>query len=81
MAMPQVHIIAYATDLGFEAKDGAIMLAITLGCGIVSRIISGLICDRIGGLNTLLLGSGLQMIALCLYLPFKSLEALKWILK
>ena len=76
MAMPQVHIIAYATDLGFEAKDGAIMLAITLGCGIVSRIISGLICDRIGGLNTLLLGSALQMIALCLYLPFKSLEAL-----
>ena len=76
MAMPQVHIIAYVTDLGFEAKDGAIMLAITLGCGIVSRIVSGLICDRIGGLNTLLLGSALQMFALCLYLPFKNLEAL-----
>ena len=76
MAMPQVHIIAYVTDLGFEAKDGAVMLAITLGCGIISRLISGLVSDRIGGLNTLLLGSTLQMLALCLYLPFKSLSAL-----
>jgi MFS family permease len=76
MAMPQVHIIAYVTDLGFEAKDGAIMLSIALTSGIVSRIISGLICDRIGGLNTLLLGSVLQMITLFLYLPFKSLAAL-----
>jgi len=76
MAMPQVHITAYVTDLGFEAIDGARMLSIALGCGIVSRIVSGVICDRIGGLNTLLLGSALQMLALCLYLPFKSLEAL-----
>ena len=76
MAMPQGHIIAYVTDLGYEAKDGAIMLSIALGCGVISRIVSGLICDRIGGLNTLLLGSTLQMLALSLYLPFKSLAAL-----
>ena len=76
MAMPQVHIIAYVTDLGYEAKDGAIMLSIALGCGVISRVVSGLICDRIGGLNTLLLGSALQMLTLSLYLPFKSLAAL-----
>ncbi len=76
MAMPQVHIIAYVTDLGYEAKDGAIMLSIALGCGVISRVVSGLICDRIGGLNTLLLGSALQMLTLSLYLPFKSLVAL-----
>ena len=76
MAVPQVHIIAYVTDLGFEAIHGAWMGTIALGCGIISRVVSGAISDRIGGLNTLLLGSGLQLLALCLYLPFKSLTAL-----
>lgn len=76
MAVPQVHIIAYVTDLGFTAIDGARMLSIMLACGVVSRLVSGVISDRIGGLNTLLLGSGLQMLALALFLPFKSLAAL-----
>ena len=31
-----------------------------LAAGIVSRLVSGLICDRIGGVRTLLLGSVLQ---------------------
>ena len=67
MAVPQVHIIAYVTDLGFEAIHGAWMGTIALGCGIISRVVSGAISDRIGGLNTLLLGSGLQLLALFLY--------------
>ena len=76
MSVPQVHIIPYVTDLNFEARHGANMLAIMLGCGVVSRIVSGVICDRIGGLNTLLLGSALQLGVLILYLPFDSLTAL-----
>ena len=76
MSVPQVHIIPYVTDLNFEARHGANMLAIMLGCGVVSRIVSGVICDRIGGLNTLLLGAALQLIVLILYLPFDSLTAL-----
>ena len=76
MSVPQVHIIPYVTDLNFEARHGANMLAIILGCGVVSRIVSGVICDRIGGLNTLLLGSALQLVVLILYLPFDSLTAL-----
>jgi MFS family permease len=47
-----------------------------LGCGIVSRLASGWICDRIGGLSTLLLGSTLQAIALALFLPFDGLVSL-----
>jgi MFS family permease len=47
-----------------------------LACGIVSRIVSGLICDRIGGLRTLLLGSVLQGVALLLFLPFDGLVSL-----
>jgi MFS family permease len=76
MSMPQVHIVAYCGDLGFPAARGAEMLSLMLGFGIVSRLASGWICDRIGGLSTLLLGSILQAIALALFLPFDGLNSL-----
>ncbi len=76
MAMPQVHIVAYCTDLGFGAARGAQMLSLMLAAGIASRLISGAICDRIGGLRTLLLGSVLQGLALLLFIPFDGLVSL-----
>ena len=76
MAMPQVHIVAYCSDLGFGAARGAEMLSLMLASGIVSRLVSGLICDRIGGLRTLVLGSVLQGLALLLFLPFDGLVSL-----
>ena len=74
--MPQVHIVAYCGDLGFGAARGAEMLAVMLAMGVVSRLASGWISDRIGGLRTLLLGSVLQGIALLLFLPFDGLVSL-----
>jgi MFS family permease len=76
MSMPQVHIVSYCTDLGFGAARGAEMLSLMLACGIISRLVSGMICDRIGGLKTLMLGSVLQGVALLLFLPFDGLAAL-----
>jgi len=76
MSMPQVHIVAYCADLGFGAARGAEMLSIMLGFGIASRLASGWICDRIGGLRTLLLGSALQGLALVMFLPFDGLLSL-----
>jgi len=76
MSMPQVHIVAYCSDLGYGPARGAEMLSLMLACGIVSRLASGWISDHIGGLRTLLLGSTLQMIALFLFLPFKGLVSL-----
>lgn len=76
MSMPQVHIVAYCSDLGFGAARGAEMLSLMLACGIVSRLISGAICDRIGGLRTLLLGSALQTVALMLFIPFDGMVSL-----
>jgi MFS family permease len=76
MSMPQVHIVAYCGDLGYGAARGAEMLSLMLACGVVSRLASGLICDRIGGLRTLLLGSMLQGVALLLFLPFDGLVSL-----
>lgn len=76
MSMPQVHIVAYCTDLGFGAARGAEMLSLMMGAGIVSRLVSGWISDHIGGLHTLLLGSVLQGVALLMFLPFDGLVPL-----
>jgi len=76
MAMPQVHIVAYCGDLGYGPTQGAMMLSLMLGFGVVSRLVSGAVCDRIGGLRTLLLGGVLQCIALLLFLPFDGLVSL-----
>ena len=76
MSMPQVHIVAYCGDLGHGAARGAEMLSLMLGFGVVSRLVSGWICDRIGGRRTLLLGSSLQALALVLFLPFDGLVSL-----
>ena len=76
MSMPQVHIVAYCGDLGYGAARGAEMLSLMLGFGIVSRLVSGWISDRIGGLRTLLLGSFLQGVALLMFLPFDGLVSL-----
>jgi MFS family permease len=76
MAMPQVHIVAYCGDLGYGPARGAEMLSAMLGFGIVSRIGSGLVADRLGGPATLLIGSVLQGFALFLYLLFDGLVSL-----
>ncbi len=76
MAMPQVHIVAYCTDLGLGAVHGANMLALMMAAGVASRLLSGWISDRIGGFRTLVLGSLLQMLTLMLFLPFDELYPL-----
>ena len=52
MSMPQVHIVAYCSDLGYGVTRGAEMLSLMLGLGIVSRVGSGFVADRVGGLPT-----------------------------
>ena len=76
MSMPQVHIVAYCADLGFGPARGAEMLSLMLGLGIISRIGSGWVADRIGGLPTLLTGSLLQGASLSLFLFFDTLTSL-----
>jgi nitrate/nitrite transporter NarK len=73
MAMPQVHIVPYVLDLGHPAARGAEMLGLMLGFGVISRVGSGWLSDRIGGLRTLLIGSGLQTVVLVAFLGSDSL--------
>ncbi|AZO13177.1 MFS transporter [Mesorhizobium sp. M3A.F.Ca.ET.174.01.1.1] len=76
MAMPQVHIVAYCMDLGYGVARGADMLSIMLAAGVVSRIASGFLADRIGAVKTLLIGSALQCLSLLFYIPFDGLASL-----
>ena len=76
MSMPQVHIVAYCVDLGYGVARGGEMLSLMLAAGVVSRLASGFLADRIGGVKTLLLGSTLQCLALLLYIPFDGLASL-----
>jgi predicted MFS family arabinose efflux permease len=76
MSMPQVHIVAYCGDLGYGVARGAEMLSLMMGFGIVSRIGSGFLADKVGGIHTLLIGSVAQGFALLFYLFFDSLTSL-----
>jgi MFS family permease len=76
MSMPQVHIVAYCGDLGYGPARGAQMLSLMLGFGIISRITFGWISDHVGGVRTLIIGSGLQGLALLMFIPFDGLLSL-----
>ena len=76
MSMPQVHIVAYCNDLGYGVARGAEMLSLMLALGIISRIGSGFLADKIGGIPTLLIGSVAQGTALLFYLFFDGLTSL-----
>ena len=76
MSMPQVHIVTYCVGLGYGPVAGAEMLSLMLFGGVVSRIMFGLLSDRLGGVRTLLLGSALQTLGLAFYLPYDGLVPL-----
>ena len=72
MAMPQGHLVALCSDLGISAAQGAAMLSLLLGCAFISRQVWGLVCDRIGGLRTVLAGSACQIAAMTGFLLTQS---------
>ena len=76
MAMPQVHVVSLAVDLGCTPAVGAQILSVMLVGGVASRIVFGMIADRLGGAMTLIIGSTLQCFALALYLPIGGVTGL-----
>jgi MFS family permease len=67
MAMPQAHLVAFCTDHGISAAHGAAMVSVLLGAAFFSRQVWGVISDRIGGLYTMLAGSGLQAVGMAAF--------------
>ena len=76
MAMPQVHIVAYCTDLGYGPAHGAQMLSLMFATGIVSRLGFGWVADRLGPVPALLVSSSLQAASLLAYFGANGLTSL-----
>ncbi|PDT51185.1 MULTISPECIES: MFS transporter [Sinorhizobium] len=76
MSMPQVHLVAYCGDLGYGVAVGTQIVSLMLGLGVVSRLVSGVVADRIGAGPMLILGSSMQAVALLLYMFFDSQSSL-----
>jgi MFS family permease len=68
MAIPQAHLPAFCSDLGILASHGAAMLSVLLGTAFISRQFWGWVADRVGGLNTVLVGSALQIVAMAAFM-------------
>jgi MFS family permease len=64
MAMPAGHLVALCSDLGIAPSHGAAMLSLLLACAFISRQFWGWVADRIGGLRTVLIGSGAMALTL-----------------
>ena len=76
MAMPQVHIAAYCSDLGYGPANGAQMLSLMFGTGIISRLGFGWVADRIGPTPAWLISSSLQAASLLGYFAANGLTSL-----
>lgn len=72
MSMPQVHIVPLCIDNGYGLAVGTEILSFMLFAAVASRVIFGFLSDKIGSIQTLLLGSSLQAISLTMFLPFNS---------
>jgi MFS family permease len=76
MAIPMVHVVAFASDLGHPPTRAVELLSVLLGAGFLSRLAWGMLSDRIGGLPTLFFGSVVQAGGLSLFLVVDSLAGL-----
>lgn len=68
MAMPAAHLVAFCTDIGIAASQGALMVSVLLVAAFLARQAWGLISDRIGGLRSVLAGNIAQTIGMALFL-------------
>ncbi|HZE47446.1 MAG TPA: MFS transporter, partial [Xanthobacteraceae bacterium] len=68
MAIPQGHLVAFCSDIGIAATQGAAMLSVLQAAAFVSRVFWGWLADRIGGLKTVLAGSVCQAAAIAAFM-------------
>jgi MFS family permease len=68
MSIPQGHLVAFCSDIGIPAIQGAAMLSVLQASAFVSRVLWGWLADRIGGLKTVLLGSSCQALAIAAFM-------------
>jgi len=68
MAIPPGHLVAFCSDIGIPAAEGAAMLSVMQAGALTSRMFWGWLSDRIGGLNSVLAASACQALAIAAFL-------------
>ena len=76
MSIPQGHLVAFCSDIGIPAAQGALMLSVLQGSAFLSRVFWGWLADRIGGLRTVLAGSACQAVAIAAFLTTQDEKSL-----
>ncbi len=76
MAVPIVHLVSHATDLGHAADRAAELLTVLMFAAIFSRLAFGILADRIGALPTLLIGSASQALMMFVFIWVENLSSL-----
>ncbi len=76
MAIPIVHLVSHGTDLGYPRARAAELITVLFAAAFVSRILYGMLADRIGGVRTLLIGSACQAVMLLVFSTVTSLPGL-----
>jgi MFS family permease len=76
VAVPFVHIVAFARDLGFSPTQGALAVSIMGLCAFIGSLSLGSLSDRIGRKQGLMLSLTMHVVAYVLFVTAKSLTTL-----
>jgi MFS family permease len=68
MAMPAAHLVAFCGDIGIAGSRGALMLSVLLTMAFIARQFWGWLSDRLGGLNTVIIGNVCQVVGMAAFL-------------
>jgi MFS family permease len=68
---PIFHMVSYAIDCGISSMTAATVFGVTGLASLSGRIVCGLIADRIGAKQTLVVGLAVQALAVSLYVVTK----------
>ena len=68
---PIFHMVSYAIDCGISSMTAATVFGITGLASLSGRIVCGLIADRVGAKQTLVVGLAIQALAVSLYVVTK----------
>jgi hypothetical protein len=67
MAMPVLHLVSFATGRGLAEGTAAGLVTVMMLSGVVGRVATGAIADRLGALSTYALVSAVQTGAIYLF--------------
>ncbi len=72
MSIPQGHLVAFCSDIGIPAEEGALMLSVLQASAFTSRIFWGWTADRIGGLKTVFAASFCQAVTIAAFMATRN---------